>query len=170
MATWTRSVKQAFVANNTASNKPYLHVSMCSQPASQVRTKSVVTNVALLFLLLLYLAELGSSQTDLSIRMCPKDISFIPIPAQGIGSVIWPHPQVQLTNISGVQEPWKWICKTVLSIGILRLMVSAPEGLRAGWHLTGKGPFFDPFLHLHPLRDVENSTTICGTIYAKHSF
>lgn len=49
-------------------------------------------------------------------------------------------------------------------------MVSVPEGLRAGWHLTGKGTFVDPFLHLHPLRDVENSTTICGTIYAKHSF
>lgn len=49
-------------------------------------------------------------------------------------------------------------------------MVSVPERLRAGWHLTGKGTFVDPFLHLHPLRDVENSTTICGTIYAKHSF
>ena len=88
MAIQTRSVKQAFVANNTTSNKPYLHVSICSQLASQVRTKSVVTNVALLFLLLLYVAELGSSQTDLSIRMCPKDITFISILAQGIGSVI----------------------------------------------------------------------------------
>lgn len=33
-----------------------------------------------------------------------------------------------------------------------------------------QGHIFDPFLHLHPLRDDENSTTICGTVYAKHSF
>lgn len=44
------------------------------------------------------------------------------------------------------------------------------RGAKSWMTPDGKDTFFDPFLHLHPLRNVENSTTICGTVYAKHSF